>query len=99
MSLAQIHAENRRLIILRTLDESNYHANEDVLKQMTEQLGHLPSKEHIRADMAFLADHALIRLEKLPVQQGELWIAHLLTAGREVARGRVHTGVARREPD
>ena len=99
MSLAQIHAEDRRLIMLIALDDSGYHANETVLKQVTEQLGHMPSKELIRADLAFLAEHGLVRLEKLPVQSGELWIAHLLTPGREVARGRVHVGVARREPD
>lgn len=99
MSFAQIQAEDRRLIILRALDESNYHANETVLKQVTEQLGHLPSRELIRADIGFLAEHGLIRLERLATQSGELWIAHLLAGGRDVARGRAHAGVARREPD
>lgn len=98
MSLSQIQAEDRRLIILRVLDEGNYHAGEAVLKQVTEEFGHRPSRELIRADLSFLAEHNLIRIEKLPAQSGELWIAHLLSDGQDVAKGRSHPGVARREP-
>jgi hypothetical protein len=97
MSLAQIQAEDRRLIMLRALDESGYHANETVLRQVTEQFGHHPTRDLIRADLSYLGEHALIRLEKLPAQNGEVWIAHLLTAGQEVAQGRVYPGVARLE--
>ncbi len=98
MSLSQIQAEDRRLIILRALDDGGYHAGEAVLKQVTEQLGHRPSREQIRADLSFLADHNLVRIEKMPVAAGELWVAHLLADGQDVAKGRVHPGVARREP-
>ncbi len=98
MSLAQIHAEDRRLIILRSLDESGYAANETVLKQVTEQFGHAPSRELIRSDLLYLAEHSLVRLEKMAASNGEIWIAHLLTPGQEVAKGRVYPGVARREP-
>lgn len=99
MSLAQIQSEDRRLIMLRALDESGFHANETVLKQVTEQFGHQPSRDVIRGDLTFLAENNLVRLEKLPAQSGEIWIAHLLTAGQEVSKGRVYPGVARREPD
>jgi hypothetical protein len=61
MSLAQIHAEDRRLIILRSLDESGYHANETVLKQVTEQFGHAPSRDLIRSDLLYLTEHSLVR--------------------------------------
>ncbi len=98
MSLAQIQAEDRRLIILCVLDDGGYHAGEAVLKQVTEQFGHRPSREQIRADLSFLADNNLVRIEKLPAQSGELWVAHLLPDGQDVAKGRVHPGVARREP-
>jgi hypothetical protein len=98
MSMAEIMAENRRLIMLRALDESGYAANETVLKSVVETFGHHPSRDMIRADFTFLAEHGLIRLEKLAVQSGDLWVAHLLTPGQEVAKGRVHPGVARREP-
>ena len=80
------------------LDEGGYHAGEAVLRQTTEQFGHRPSREQIRADLSFLADNNLIRIEKMPVQSGELWVAHLLPDGQDVAKGRTHPGVARREP-
>lgn len=98
MSLAEIHARDRRLIILRLLDEAGYHANEAILRQVCEQFGHRPTHEMIRGDISFLAENGLVRLEKIPAQGGELWIAHLLTPGQEVAQGRVYPGVARREP-
>lgn len=98
MSLAKIQSEDRRLIMLRALDESQFHANETVLKQVTEQFGHQASRDMLRGDLTFLAENGLIRLEKLPAQSGEIWVAHLLTAGQEVAQGRAYPGVARREP-
>jgi hypothetical protein len=99
MSFNELLAENRRLVILRALNEAAFAANETVLKQVTERFGHTPTRELIRADLTFLDEHGLIRLEKIDAQSGQLWIAHLRTAGQEVAEGRVHPGVARREPD
>jgi hypothetical protein len=88
MSMQEIMAENRRLIMLRALDESGYAANETVLKSVVETFGHHPSRDMIRADFVFLAEHGLVRVEKLPVQSGELWVAHLLTArGGSLADG------------
>ena len=99
MGLAQVFAEDRRKIILVVLDKSNHSANEDILKQVIDERGNQAFKDMIRADMEFLEEHALIRIEKLPKERGELWIAHVLPAGRDVARGRSHVGVSRHEPD
>jgi hypothetical protein len=98
MSFAEIQAEDRRFIMLRALDESGYSANETVLKCVTESFGHQPTRDLIRADLAFLAEHGLVRIEKIDASNGQLWIAHLKTAGQDVAQGRVHPGIARREP-
>lgn len=98
MSLAQIQAEDRRQLILRTLEEGDFHAGEMVLKQVVEQFGHRPSREQIRADLNFLAQNNLVRIEKLPGESGDFWVAHLLPDGGDVARGRAFPGVARREP-
>ncbi|MFP5250227.1 MAG: ArsR family transcriptional regulator [Acidobacteriota bacterium] len=98
MSFVETLAADRRLIILRALDDASYSANETVLRSVTQGLGHQVTREQIRADMAFLTEHGLVRLEKLPAQSGEIWIAHLLPAGQDVAQGRPHPGVARREP-
>lgn len=95
MSMVEIQAANRRRIILQALDESGYSANETVLKQVCEQFGHQPTRELIRADLVFLDEHGLVRLEKIAAHVGELWIAHLKAAGQEVAQGRDHPGVAR----
>lgn len=98
MSLSKIQAEDRRLIILRALEDGGFSAGEAVLKQVVEQMGHRPAREQIRADLAFLAENNLVRLEKLPALCGELWVAHLLPDGQDVAKGRAYPGVARREP-
>jgi hypothetical protein len=98
MSLRDVMAEYRRLTILRALDEYGYSANEDVLKTVCNEFSNFATKDLVRADISFLNEHGLVRLEKLQKESGEIWIAHLLTAGQEVAKGRVHPGVARREP-
>jgi len=96
-SFPEFMAEDRRLIVLRALDESGYSANETVLRQVTEQFGHHPTRDMLRGDLAFLDENGLVRLEKIPSQSGEIWIVHLLNSGQEVANGRPYPGVARRE--
>jgi hypothetical protein len=96
--MLDILAGNRRLIILRALDESGYAANEHVLKPIVNGFGHNATRDMVRADLTYLAEHGLVRLEKVPGAEGEIWVAHLLPAGQEVAQGRVYPGIARREP-
>lgn len=98
MSLSQIQAEDRRKIILSILEKSDYHAGELVLKQVVESFGHRPSREQLRGDLIFLETNTLIRIERIPGESGEFWVAHLLADGRDVARGRSYPGVARAEP-
>jgi hypothetical protein len=97
-SFAEFMSEDRRLIILRALDEYGFSGNETVLKQAIETFGHHPTRDMVRADLMYLDEHGLVRLEKIAAQSGELWITHLLNAGQEVAKGRHYPGVARREP-
>lgn len=96
-SLAQTFAEDRRRIILVALHEGAQGASEKVLLHVTEDVGHNPTPEQIRADIKFLADNNLLRVEKHNETRGEIWIAHLLPAGRQVAKGAAHPGVAERE--
>ena len=99
MSLTTVAAENRRLIVLRTLAEADLTANEDVLRTIVERWGHPEVDKALnRADLKFLSDHDLIELEKLPSTGGEFWIAHLKENGMRVAKGRPHEGVAQRMP-
>lgn len=101
MSFAALLAEDRRLVILRCLTEvPGYEANESVLRTGLAHFGHRVGADIVRAELAFLSDHDLVRLEKLPSASGELWLATLTTAGRDVAEGdRVHPGVKRRGPE
>ena len=100
MSLTEVLTKDRRLVILRTLSEVEaYSSNEGVLRQALHHIGHPEaSKDLIRADLEFMARHGLLRIEKLPMPSGELWVAHLLDDGLSVASGRPHEGVARRTP-
>lgn len=100
MSLTNVLAEDRRLVALRLLSEGGFRASESVLRKGLDFFGHRISHELMRADLEFLREHGLLRIEALhPPSGGELWLAHLTDAGDEVARGvSVHPGVARRGP-
>jgi hypothetical protein len=98
MSLETVLAEDRRLVVLRVLSEAGYAANESVLRKSLAAYGHQIGADIVRADVQFLADHQLVRIEKLHPPSGELWLVHLTSAGNEVAEGRAHPGVARRGP-
>lgn len=100
MSLNDVLQRDRRLVILRTLSEmQTYSLNEGVLRQALDHIGHPEaSKEIVREDLNFLERHTLVRIEKLPMPSGELWVAKLLDDGLAVANGRAHEGIARRTP-
>jgi hypothetical protein len=96
-TLAEKLAEDRRLVILRCLSEATgYQMNDQVLKKAVAFIGHQVGLDMIHADVIWLLDHLLVRVEKIAVTSGELWIVTLTTAGQEVAEGRYHPGVARR---
>ncbi len=76
-----------------------YSLNEGVLRQALRHIGHPEeTRDLVRADIQFLADHGLLRIETMAMPSGDLWVCHLLDAGQEVADGRTHPGVARRKP-
>ena len=96
---AAVLAEDRRLIILRSLaDVPGYHLNEQVLKLGLNAFGHHAGRDLVRADIQYLLDHDLVRVDRLPGQGGELWLVTLTAACEDVAKGRLHPGVARPRP-
>ena len=101
MNLAEVIAEDRRLAILRTLDEAPAtQLNEGALQHVLDRLGHTVDHDMLRADLEWLRSHGLVRTEELDVPRGKLWLAKLSTAGADVANGRSrHPGVAQRDPD
>lgn len=101
MEFRDILAEDRRLVILRLLAESApTPLNESVLRKSINAIGNPATRDLVRADIAFLEQHRLVRSEVLHPQSGDLILVHLLTDGEEVASGlRRHPGVARRGLD
>lgn len=97
MSLHDVLAEDRRLVILRALTQVGGTMNEAVAKTALEHFGHRVGHDIVRADLDFLARHGLVGLEKIPAERGELWLAKLTVAGQDVAEGvATHAGVKRR---
>jgi hypothetical protein len=98
-NFAEVLAEDRRLVILRSLSEvTGFRLNEDVLKSALNHLGHDVGRDVIRADIQYLTDHGLARIGKLTMPSGELWLVTLTSAGGDVAHGRYHPGVAQLSP-
>jgi hypothetical protein len=96
MSLATVLAEDQRLVLLRTLSEvSGYSLNEQVLHRALATIGHNITHEVVRGHLQFLKDNGLVRIDVLPVTSGDLWVAHLMTRGQDVASGAHYPGVAR----
>jgi len=93
--LADVLLADRRIFVLLCLTEAGGQANEAVLRKALVSIGHKVDDTDVRAVLQFLADAALIRIEKLPMPSGDVWVAHLLTAGEAVAGGKPHPGIAR----
>lgn len=98
MAFADVLAADRRLELLRALVEAPGNSlNEMVGKIVLAGRGHDAATALLRADLQYLSDHGLIRLERLPNGHDELWLAHLTVTGEDVAAGRQgNPGVARR---
>jgi len=92
-TLEQTFTEDRRLVILRILLESDgYRANEFILQSMLERFGHTISADLVRTELAWLAEQGLIAVDVV----ADVRIGQLLGRGEDAARGRVEVpGVKR----
>lgn len=96
-AFAHLLAEDRRLVILRTLAEDHdYSVNDFVLKRALASLGHDVSRDMLRGDLTWLKDQGLLRIR--PMDDGAIWVAIATEDGVDVAGGRPHPGVARPSP-
>ena len=96
MSYSEVLAGDRRLSILKTLNEdSDYRVADHTLKYVMFHLGHNVSVSQVRADGQWLEERALISIEKL---RDDLWVLKLTEEGQLVATGKPHDGVARPAP-
>lgn len=91
-----IATEDIRLIILRTLEETNgYSCNESIIHDIVGRFGHAVSRDRIRTELRWLEEQGLTTLEEV----ADVYIATITERGADVATGRANTpGVKRPRP-
>lgn len=96
--MQELLTKNRRLAILRFLDEdADYSLNTSVLQSALEAIGHGVSRDVVEADAAWLAEQGLATLEKLDM--APITVLAITARGHDVAAGvAVHPGVDRPLP-
>lgn len=92
-TFAERLAEDRRGAILRILGTVEGHAlNEDLLTRelLRARFGQV-TQDDMRGLLAWLERQGLVEIERL---EGDLWAVTATRAGRDVARGAEHPGIA-----
>lgn len=97
MSYQKLVTEDRRLVILKILQESDhYSTNEHLLRTVLHSFGHNIGRDKLRTDLAWLQEQGLVTLETV----GDVQIAKLTGRGQDVANGSSSVpGVKRPEPE
>ena len=95
-NFAKLVTEDRRLVILRFLDETpSRELNTSVLQSALDAYGHAVSRDQVETDCAWLSEQGLVDVE--PV--GPVKVVSLTARGEDVAKGRVvQPGVKRPGP-
>lgn len=96
MAMAELLQQDRRLVMLRILNESvGYTANDSVLDHSLDAYGHLVSRDTVRAEIYWLEEQGLISTKDI---NGTL-VATIKQRGSDIANGQaVHPGVKRPSP-
>lgn len=85
MSLDKLITEDRRLVILRLLNEQpDYSLNSSLMQSALFQFGHSVSRDVVRSDFAWLAEQQLLTVDQL---SNELYLAKINNRGVDVAVG------------
>lgn len=94
---AERYAEDRRLVLLKLLEESpGYAANEYLLHSTLAHYGHSVSRDLVRTDLAWLAEQGLVSVESVI---SSMQVATLTERGADVTNGRASVpGVKRPAP-
>ena len=96
MPFADFETEDRRLVILRLLEEDNdYRVNTSILRSSLDLYGHNISRDRLHTDVQWLSEQGLTRSEQLNSVQ----VVTLTQQGLDVANGRARVpGVKRPGP-
>lgn len=94
---ATLVAEDRRLTILRLLDEAEgYDLNIHILRDALARVGHRPSLDTLRSEIAWLEEQGLVTTSRA----GSILVAQATTRGLDAAHGRARVpGVKRPVPE
>lgn len=85
MSFAKIVQEDRRLMVLLLLKESDqYSANEHLLRRALDNFGHNVGKDLLRTELAWLSEQGLLKT----TATADVVVAKLTSRGLDVADGR-----------
>lgn len=79
--------EDRRLVILRLLEQSQgYECNSSVLQMALTEYGHSVSRDLLHTDLSWLVEQGLTTVREIAT----LKVAMLTARGADVATGRTH---------
>ncbi|WP_118793967.1 winged-helix domain-containing protein [Haemophilus haemolyticus] len=91
-----IFTKDQRLVILRSLVEAGYDANESILDDCLALYGHKISRDLVRTHLTWLEEQGLVKIERLG---NGFMIASITQRGVDVANGEaVVDGVKRPAP-
>lgn len=98
--MREIFVKDQRLVMLRTLAEDGYDANESILQDVLEAYGHNVSRDVVRNHLLWLEEQGLITIKRLTMGgNSEFFVAVITKRGMDVATGRaVVDGVKRPSP-
>ena len=83
-----IFTKDQRLVILRSLEECGYDANESILNDCLDMYGHDISRDLVRNHLLWLEEQGLITIARLNSNGKEFYVATITQRGLDVAQGR-----------
>ncbi|EHK89829.1 hypothetical protein [Aggregatibacter actinomycetemcomitans] len=94
-----IFTKDQRLVMLRTLAEDGYDANESILQEVLHAFGHSISRDLVRNHAIWLEEQGLVKIKRIDTGVGEFFVLVITQRGLDVAQGRVIIdGVKRPSP-
>ncbi len=98
MSFSDVVQEDRRLVILRLLDQAaGATANDSILYSALPEIGHRCSRDQVRTELRWLEEQRLVTVEAMA--GGAVLVATLTERGADVQAGRAtQPGVKRPSP-
>lgn len=84
MGFADLVASDRRLVILRALEQDlGYSHNESIIHSILGEFGHRCSRDLVRTDLTWLQEQGLVTLEDI----SGIYVATITQRGVDVATG------------